>query len=50
MKKSILKVEFQSRLNYFKAMNTGKIIMYLFLALIVFSLIIPGIWMVLNIF
>ena len=50
MFKSILKVEAQSRLNYFKALSTGKIILYLFLALFILALIVPAVWMVLNIF
>ncbi|MGO1923744.1 MAG: hypothetical protein ACTH14_07950 [Jeotgalicoccus sp.] len=50
MFKSILKVEAQSRLNYFKALSTGKIILYLFLALFILALIVPAVWMVLNLF
>ena len=50
MFKSILKVEAQSRLNYFKALSTGKIILYLFLALILLAMIVPAVWMVLNLF
>ena len=50
MFKSILKVEAQSRLNYFKALSTGKVILYLFLALILLAMIVPAVWMVLNLF
>lgn len=50
MKKSILKVEAQSRINYFKALSSGKIILYLFLILLILMLIVPAIWTVLSIF
>ncbi|CEA00914.1 hypothetical protein BN1048_01149 [Jeotgalicoccus saudimassiliensis] len=50
MFKSILKVEAQSRLNYFKALSTGKLIVYLFLAMIILAMIVPAVWMVINLF
>lgn len=50
MFKSILKVEAQSRLNYFKALGTGKIILYLLLAFILLVMLVPAVWMILNIF
>ena len=50
MLKRIMKVEVQSRLNYFKEIRKGKIILYLFLSLFILSLIFPSVLIFLNIF
>lgn len=46
MNKQLLKIEFKSTVNYFKSLETAKIIVYVFLAFIIAMWLLPILWMV----
>src|SRR5699024_10190022 len=46
MNKQLLKIEFKSTDNYFKSLETVKIIVYVFLAFIIAMWLLPILWMV----